>query len=162
MFALQPYSEVVSTQGESAMRDVTTTFSTLSPNTSFMSFVSGSNSALSSSIFLLASLIDAPKHASIFRKVTVRTGFNIFFRGTSIQSRTRISELWNTLDKNVLQLTDDFPPPQKKAVARCHVCHPHRWQSASVREKALSLLLDNSSPKKICHAQIGVVLTWKL
>lgn len=32
----------------------------------------------------LASLIDAPKHASIFRKVTVRTGFNIFFIGTII------------------------------------------------------------------------------
>merc|ERR1712207_135889 len=34
MFALQPYSEVVSTQGESAMREVTMTFSTLSPKTS--------------------------------------------------------------------------------------------------------------------------------
>merc|ERR1712110_575524 len=55
MFALHPYSEVVSTQGESAMREVTTTFSTLSPSTSFMSFVSGSNSALSSSIFFFSS-----------------------------------------------------------------------------------------------------------
>merc|ERR1712217_845108 len=31
ILALQPYSEVVSTQGESAMRDDTITFSTLSP-----------------------------------------------------------------------------------------------------------------------------------
>merc|ERR1712151_760879 len=55
MFALQPYSEVVSTQGESAMRDDTITFSTLSPKTSFISFVRGSNSALSSSIFFFSS-----------------------------------------------------------------------------------------------------------
>merc|ERR1711881_597299 len=31
MFADQPYSEVVSTHGESAIRELTTTFSTLSP-----------------------------------------------------------------------------------------------------------------------------------
>merc|ERR1712203_593880 len=37
MFADQPYSEVVSTHGESAMRELTSTFSTLSPSTSFMS-----------------------------------------------------------------------------------------------------------------------------
>merc|ERR1719469_535608 len=55
MFADQPYSEVVSTQGESAMRELTKTFSTLSPNTSFMSFVKGSNSALSSSNFFFSS-----------------------------------------------------------------------------------------------------------
>merc|ERR1711957_814710 len=45
MFADHPYSEVVSTHGESAKRELTKTFSTLSPNTSFMSLVSGSNSA---------------------------------------------------------------------------------------------------------------------
>merc|ERR1712207_113726 len=32
MFADQPYSEVVSTHGESAMRELTMTFSTLSPS----------------------------------------------------------------------------------------------------------------------------------
>merc|ERR1712050_431292 len=32
MFADQPYSDVVSTQGESAMRELTSTFSTLSPH----------------------------------------------------------------------------------------------------------------------------------
>ena len=53
MLADQPYSEVVNTQGESAMREEMMTFSTLSPKTSFMSFVSGSNSAFSSSIFFL-------------------------------------------------------------------------------------------------------------
>merc|ERR1712083_515693 len=46
IFADQPYSEVVRTQGESAIRELMMTFSTLSPRTSFMSFVSGSNSAL--------------------------------------------------------------------------------------------------------------------
>mmetsp|Transcript_76115 Transcript_76115/g.214373 ORF Transcript_76115/g.214373 Transcript_76115/m.214373 type:complete len:205 (-) Transcript_76115:326-940(-) len=55
MFADQPYSEVVSTQGESAMRELTMTFSTLSPKTSFMSLVSGSNSALNSSNFFFSS-----------------------------------------------------------------------------------------------------------
>eukprot|EP00438_Fugacium_kawagutii_P014462 Skav223509 [mRNA] locus=scaffold1160:207113:215164:+ [translate_table: standard] len=55
MLADQPYSEVVKTQGESAMRELTSTFSTLSPSTSFMSFVSGSNSAFNSSIFFFSS-----------------------------------------------------------------------------------------------------------
>merc|ERR1711870_168279 len=48
MFADQPYSDVVRTHGESAIRELTMTFSTLSPRTSFINFVSGSNSALSS------------------------------------------------------------------------------------------------------------------
>merc|ERR1712039_471645 len=43
MFADQPYSEVVSTQGESAMRELIKTFSTLSPSTSFIPMVKGSN-----------------------------------------------------------------------------------------------------------------------
>jgi len=55
MLADQPYSEVVRTQGESAIRELTRTFSTLSPKTSFMSFVSGSNSAFNSSIFFFSS-----------------------------------------------------------------------------------------------------------
>merc|ERR1712137_1242192 len=50
MFADHPYSEVVNTQGESAMRLLTITFSTLSPSTSFINFVRGSNSAFNSSI----------------------------------------------------------------------------------------------------------------
>merc|ERR1712054_708403 len=41
MLADQPYSEVVSTHGESAIRELTITFSTLSPKTSFMSLVNG-------------------------------------------------------------------------------------------------------------------------
>merc|ERR1712179_531209 len=49
MLADQPYSDVVNTQGESAIRLLTTTFSVLSPKTSFMSFVKGSNSAFNSS-----------------------------------------------------------------------------------------------------------------
>merc|ERR1712151_1438227 len=55
MFADQPYSDVVNTQGESAMRELTKTFSTLSPKTSFMSFVRGSNSAFNSSSFFFSS-----------------------------------------------------------------------------------------------------------
>merc|ERR1712007_277170 len=48
MLADHPYSEVVRTQGESAMRELTVTFSTLSPRTSFISLVNGSNSAFNS------------------------------------------------------------------------------------------------------------------
>merc|ERR1711870_17237 len=55
ILAAQPYSEVVSTQGESAMRPLTTTFSTLSPSTSFISLVRGSNSAFISSNFFFSS-----------------------------------------------------------------------------------------------------------
>merc|ERR1719326_2103281 len=55
MFADHPYSEVVRTHGESTMRELMITFSTLSPKTSFMSFVSGSNSAFSSSFFFSSS-----------------------------------------------------------------------------------------------------------
>merc|ERR1712014_341252 len=55
ILADQPYSEVVSTQGESAMRLLTSTFSTLSPNTSFINLVNGSNSAFISSIFFFSS-----------------------------------------------------------------------------------------------------------
>merc|ERR1712186_273562 len=55
MLADQPYSEVVNTHGESAIRLLTTTFSVLSPRTSFINLVSGSNSALSSSSFFFSS-----------------------------------------------------------------------------------------------------------
>merc|ERR1712226_933666 len=55
MFADQPYSEVVRTHGESAMRELTSTFSTLSPSTSFINLVSGSNSAFNSSSFFFSS-----------------------------------------------------------------------------------------------------------
>merc|ERR1712011_59681 len=55
MLADQPYSDVVSTQGESAIRELTVTFSTLSPRTSFISLVNGSNSAFNSSTFFFSS-----------------------------------------------------------------------------------------------------------
>merc|ERR1712159_399189 len=49
MLADQPYSDVVNTHGESANLVLTITFSVLSPRTSFINLVNGSNSALSSS-----------------------------------------------------------------------------------------------------------------
>merc|ERR1712217_760078 len=55
IFADQPDSDVVSTHGESAIRLLTMTFSTLSPKTSFMSLVNGSNSAFCSSNFFFSS-----------------------------------------------------------------------------------------------------------
>merc|ERR1719277_1939588 len=55
MFADQPYSEVVRTHGESAIRELMSTFSTLSPSTSFISLVNGSNSAFNSSSFFFSS-----------------------------------------------------------------------------------------------------------
>merc|ERR1711990_181428 len=57
MFADQPCSDVTNTTGESAMRVPTSTFSTLSPRTSLMSLQSGSNSALSSSVFFFSSSV---------------------------------------------------------------------------------------------------------
>merc|ERR1712241_1186895 len=55
MFADHPCSEVVKTHGESAIRLLTTTFSVLSPRTSFISLVRGSNSAFNSSNFFFSS-----------------------------------------------------------------------------------------------------------
>merc|ERR1711865_953053 len=55
MLADQPYSDVVKTHGESDNRQLTMTFSVLSPRTSFMSLVNGSNSALHSSSFFFSS-----------------------------------------------------------------------------------------------------------
>merc|ERR1712127_325965 len=55
MFADQPYSDVARTHGESAMRELMMTFSTLSPSTSFINFVNGSNSAFNSSNFFFSS-----------------------------------------------------------------------------------------------------------
>merc|ERR1712063_52951 len=55
IFADQPYSDVVNTHGESAIRLLTMTFSTLSPKTSFISLVNGSNSAFCSSNFFFSS-----------------------------------------------------------------------------------------------------------
>merc|ERR1719188_2417961 len=55
MFADQPYSDVVRTHGESAIRELIRTFSTLSPSTSFINLVNGSNSAFNSSSFFFSS-----------------------------------------------------------------------------------------------------------
>ena len=49
----QPYSAAVITQGESVIREGTTTFTTLSPMTSFLGFAGGSDSAFCSSRFVL-------------------------------------------------------------------------------------------------------------
>merc|ERR1719226_349042 len=61
MFADQPYSDVVSTHGESAMRELMMTFSTLSPSTSFINLVKGSNSAFISSNFFFSSSSSSSK-----------------------------------------------------------------------------------------------------
>merc|ERR1740129_836664 len=71
IFADQPYSEVVITQGESAMRKLIKTFSTLSPSTSFLSFVKDSNLAFSSSSFFFSS-------SSSISKPSVVVDFSFF------------------------------------------------------------------------------------
>merc|ERR1719456_649578 len=88
MFADQPYSEVVSTQGESAMRELTTTFSVLSPSTSFMSLVRGSNSALSSSSFFFSS-------SSSMSSPSFVVDFN-FFPSNSLSCCTAYSSMGST------------------------------------------------------------------
>merc|ERR1712070_1182447 len=55
MLAVQPYSPVTRTHGDSVTRSLMTTFSTLSPRISFMSLESGSKSAQSSSHAFLSS-----------------------------------------------------------------------------------------------------------
>jgi len=55
MFAVHPYSPVTNTHGDSSILFDTTTFSTLSPNTSFINLQSGSNLAFSSSLFFFSS-----------------------------------------------------------------------------------------------------------
>merc|ERR1711972_258495 len=89
MLADQPYSDVVSTQGESAIRELTTTFSTLSPSTSFMSFVSGSNSAFNSSIFFFSS-------SSSISKPSLVVDFN-FFPSNSLSCCTQYSSMGSTM-----------------------------------------------------------------
>merc|ERR1719447_1255741 len=89
MFADQPYSLVVSTQGESAMRELISTFSTLSPSTSFMSFVRGSNSALSSSNFFFSS-------SSSISRPSLVVDFN-FLPSNSLSCCTQYSSTGSTM-----------------------------------------------------------------
>merc|ERR1712045_385659 len=89
MFADQPYSEVVSTQGESAIRLLVITFSTLSPSTSFMSFVSGSNSAFNSSSFFFSS-------SSSRSRPSLVVDFN-FFPSNSLSCCTEYSSMGSTM-----------------------------------------------------------------
>merc|ERR1712039_748203 len=97
MFADQPYSEVVSTQGESAMRELTKTFSTLSPRTSFMSFVSGSNSAFNSSIFFFSSSSSKSNPSFV-------VDFN-FLPSNSFNCCTQYSSMGSTMYKHPHTLT---------------------------------------------------------
>merc|ERR1712032_709261 len=89
MLADQPYPDVVCTQGESAIRPMTTTFSTLSPRTSFMSFVRGSNSALSSSSFFFSS-------SSSMSKPSFVVAFS-FFPSNSFSCWTAYSSTGSTM-----------------------------------------------------------------
>merc|ERR1719499_184425 len=89
MFADQPYSEVVNTHGESAMRELMRTFSTLSPRTSFMSFVNGSNSAFNSSIFFFSSSSSSSRPSFV-------VDFS-FFPSNSFNCWTQYSSMGSTM-----------------------------------------------------------------
>merc|ERR1712193_146550 len=89
MFAAQPYSDVVRTHGESTMRSLTTTFSVLSPSTSFINLVRGSNSAFSSSIFFFSS-------SSSMSNPSLVTDFN-FFPSNSFNCCTPYSSMGSTI-----------------------------------------------------------------
>merc|ERR1712151_359248 len=91
MFADQPYSDVVKTQGESAMRELTKTFSTLSPSTSFMSLVKGSNSAFISSMRFFSS-------SSSISRPSLVVDFN-FFPSNSLSCCTAYSSIGSTMYK---------------------------------------------------------------
>merc|ERR1712050_404270 len=89
MLADQPYSEVVSTQGESAKRELIKTFSTLSPSTSFISLVNGSNSAFNSSIFFFSS-------SSSISRPSLVVDFN-FLPSNSFNCCTAYSSMGSTM-----------------------------------------------------------------
>mmetsp|Transcript_41895 Transcript_41895/g.108461 ORF Transcript_41895/g.108461 Transcript_41895/m.108461 type:complete len:233 (+) Transcript_41895:207-905(+) len=65
MLALQPYSPVTSTHGESTMRSLTTTFSTLSPRMSFIRRHSASYCAFTSSFFFFSSSVSSSSSPSL-------------------------------------------------------------------------------------------------
>merc|ERR1712086_951464 len=58
---LTSHPQVTNTHGDSAIRVLTTTFSTLSPSTSLMSLQSGSYSAFISSVFFFSSSVSRSK-----------------------------------------------------------------------------------------------------
>merc|ERR1711913_150663 len=89
MFADHPCSDVVKTHGESAIRLLTITFSVLSPRTSFISLVRGSNSAFSSSNFFLSS-------SSSMSKPSLVVDFN-FFPSNSLSCCTAYSSMGSVM-----------------------------------------------------------------
>merc|ERR1712045_36970 len=89
MFADQPYSDVVRTHGESAIRELTSTFSTLSPKTSFINLVSGSNSDFNSSSFFFSS-------SSSISRPSLVVDFN-FLPSNSFNCWTAYSSIGSTM-----------------------------------------------------------------
>jgi hypothetical protein len=65
MFADHPYSPVTKTQGESSILVPTTTFSTLSPNTSLINLHNGSNAAFYSSNLFFSSSVSSKSSPSL-------------------------------------------------------------------------------------------------
>merc|ERR1712129_295339 len=91
MFADHPYSDVVKTHGESAIRELTRTFSTLSPKTSFISLVRGSNSDFNSSSFFFSS-------SSSISRPSLVVDFN-FLPSNSFNCWTPYSSMGSTMYK---------------------------------------------------------------
>merc|ERR1719245_723047 len=89
MFADHPYSEVVRTHGESAILKLTRTFSTLSPRTSFINLVKGSNSAFNSSSFFFSS-------SSSISRPSLVVDFN-FLPSNSFNCWTAYSSMGSTM-----------------------------------------------------------------
>ena len=77
MLALQPYSPVTSTHGESTMRSLTTTFSTRSPSTSFMSLHSGSNAAMRSSLAFFSSSLSSNLSPSLVHDTSFLPSYSL-------------------------------------------------------------------------------------
>mmetsp|Transcript_24363 Transcript_24363/g.67406 ORF Transcript_24363/g.67406 Transcript_24363/m.67406 type:complete len:212 (-) Transcript_24363:1602-2237(-) len=92
MLADHPYSPVTKTQGESARRLETTTFSTLSPNTSFMSLHSGSVLVLASSKAFFSSSSSARSSPSLEAERS-------FFPSNSFNCCTAYSSMGSTMYK---------------------------------------------------------------
>mmetsp|Transcript_33272 Transcript_33272/g.93314 ORF Transcript_33272/g.93314 Transcript_33272/m.93314 type:complete len:233 (-) Transcript_33272:1428-2126(-) len=91
MLALQPYSPVTRQHGESTMRSLTTTFSTLSPRMSFIRRQRLSNCALISSFFFCSSSVSSSLRPSLVQHTS-------FFPSYSFSCCTAYSSMGSVMN----------------------------------------------------------------
>ncbi|KVE05414.1 hypothetical protein Ccrd_024082 [Cynara cardunculus var. scolymus] len=90
MFAVHPYSPVTRQHGESTTRSDTTTFSTLSPNTSLITLHRPSNFSFKDSCFLFSSSVSSSFRPSLVAETS-------FFPSNSFNWPTEYSSIASTI-----------------------------------------------------------------